>query len=67
MNLNSSAGHFEKSWRCGVFQTFTIWVNPFSVITCVLGGSKSLCFSPLSQRTLRPQRLCVRTQMRNLG
>ena len=55
-----------ESWRFGIVQTFTIWVNPFSVVTYVRGIEKPL-FPALSLRTLRSQRLCVRTLTRNLG
>ncbi|MBQ7188439.1 MAG: hypothetical protein IJR99_03395, partial [Kiritimatiellae bacterium] len=53
-----------ESWRFGIVQTFTIWVNPFSVVTYVRGIEKPL-FPALSLRTLRSQRLCVRTKTRN--
>ena len=43
-----------ESWRFGILQAFTIWVNPFSVVTCVRVKALSL----------RILRLCGKTQTR---
>ena len=37
-----------ESWRFGIFQAFTIWVNPFSVVTCARGDRKASAFGTFS-------------------